>query len=132
MSGSGGQSGESLAEKLAAFLESHLRIIQEFETSLDKAAHFIKLAHISMEAEPEDTVAMLDQIREIGLLSHLEEEFQDFERMAGLLPQAPRDAAPAGPASVSGLKQQYERVVDLAQAQEEEIAALLHELSDPH
>src|SRR3972149_4422522 len=77
------------SEKLESLLESHRRFAAEFEQSLGNARHFIALADRAMEQEPEDTVSMLNQIREIDLLGHLQRLAEEFESVRATLAASP-------------------------------------------
>ena len=82
------EAGE-FSEKLESLLESHRRFAAEFEQSLGNARHFIALADRAMEKEPEDTVSMLNQIREIDLLGHLQRLAEEFESVRATLAASP-------------------------------------------
>lgn len=115
----------ALTEKLATFLETQRRIVTEFERSLANSRHFLELANLSMEREPENTVAMLRQILEIDLVGHLENQFETFESMEQVLP------GEAGPSEISAgeweeLRQRYRELLEEAQQQRAETENLLH------
>lgn len=76
-------------EKLATLLDDHRRFIGQFEQSLRNARHFIALADRSMEREPEDTIAMLNQIREIDLLGYLQRLAEEFDTVRASLATSP-------------------------------------------
>ena len=77
------------ADKLESLLNSHRRFVTEFEKSLHNARRFIALADRSMERELEDTVSMLNQIREIDLLGHLQRLSEEFDAVRGFLAASP-------------------------------------------
>ena len=87
--------GETFEERARAFLLVHRRIVADFERSLKNARHFIKLAGRSLEREPEATITMLEQVREIDLLRHVTHQFEEFQSIAAMLPPAlaPGDAS---------------------------------------
>ena len=77
------------SENLGAFVRTQRRIVDDFGRSLSNARHFLNLAHRSLEREPDETVTMLQQIREIDLLGHLSHQFDEYRGVAGLLLSPP-------------------------------------------
>ncbi len=122
-----------LTAKLESFLAFQRRVVGDFQRSLDNAAHFIALAGKSMEREPENTVHMVNQIQDIGLLSHLEDQFQEFQQMAAMLTAMPggvgRDDLEDG---IDELKNQYEVLLAQAEEQAERLAEIVNTLERPH
>lgn len=117
------------------FLRIHRRIVSDFERSLKHARHFIKLAHRSLEREPQETVHMLEQILEIDLLRHVTGQFEEFESVVARLPPglARSDSAvPDEGAQFKSLRDRYEAILREAEAQAEEMQKLLSALTAPH
>lgn len=125
---------QEFTEKMAAFVGTHRRIVADFQRSLANARHFIKLADRSMEREPEETVTMLEQIREIDLLGHLNAQYEEYRNIAGFLLPTPDAPAPESPLvePVSELQQQYEALLEEAEGQMEAIERLLTTLQTQH
>ena len=131
MNDSEGNDRETLSEKLTTFLTTHRRIVDEFERSLKNAQYFLELAQRSMEREPEETVAMLEQIKEIDLLGHLSRQWEEYQNVAGFL------KTPNPPLEDDGLLRQskhiegrYEELLRAAEAQLEEGDRLLFSLQN--
>ena len=82
------QNRKAFQEKFLAFLRTHKRIVEDFTRSLGSARQFLELAQVSMDKEPEETITMLEQIREIDLLGHLGRQFEEFQQVSGLLTAA--------------------------------------------
>ncbi|MBI3993943.1 MAG: hypothetical protein HY342_11770 [Candidatus Lambdaproteobacteria bacterium] len=122
-----------LSEKVETFLAFHRRVIRDFRRSLANAAHFIELADKAMEREPDNTVHLINQIREISLLTHLEDQFHEFGQMASMLANMPggidRDELREGMVHV---KDDYEVLLAQAEDQAEKLAELLNLLEHPH
>lgn len=119
------------------FLQTHGRIVAEFERSLKNARHFIKLANRSLEQEPESTVEMLGQIREIDLLRHVTQQFEEFESVLAMLPPGLVQADSAQPdagtsAEFGALRQRYEAMAREAESQAEDMERVLAALTTPH
>ena len=114
---------QELTEKMAEFVGTHRRILD-----------FIQLAGRSMEREPEETVTMLEQIREIDLLGHLGTQYEEYRNIAGFfLPDG--DSTPAKSplvTQVAELRDRYEGLVDEAERQMEAIEKLLFDLQTHH
>jgi len=121
---------EKIDEKLDAFLGAHQRILAEFGRSLANSRHFLKLAGLSQNREPEETLAMLEQIREIDLLGHLTSQFEEYNSVAGafLPPNAAVD--PVDNEEMLGqlaeLHMKYEALLEEAEGQMETIEELLN------
>ena len=115
-----------LEERTESFLALQQRIVADFERSLANARQFIDLAGVSMSREPEETTMMLEQVREIDLLRHISEQFENFEGIATMLAQA-RGAAESGPrgAAFAELRKRYEVLQAEAEEQAERIATIL-------
>ena len=125
---------EEFSEKMAAFVGAHRRILEDFGRSLANARNFIRLADRSIEREPEETVVMLEQIREIDLLGHLSTQFEEYRNIAGFF--LPADAAPEHDspllAKVAEIQVQYETLLEEAAGQMETIEKLLFSLQNQH
>lgn len=125
---------QELTEKMAEFVGTHRRILDDFARSLSNAAHFIQLAGRAMEREPEETVTMLEQIREIDLLGHLGTQYEEYRNIAGFF--LPEDGTPPADsplvAQVAELRDRYEGLVDEAERQMEAIEKLLFDLQTHH
>lgn len=118
--------------KLNAFLAEHGRIIEEFERSIESAAHFLKLAFLSREAEPAQTLAMLRQMRGIAMGRQLGVQQREFERLAGLLLAVPaQDGGGSVHEQIARLRRQYEHLVGEAGEQDDEIERLIGEIEHP-
>ena len=117
------------------FLRIHRRIVSDFERSLKNSRQFIKLAHRSLEREPQNTVHMLEQILEIDLLGHVTRQFEEFESVLARLPPDLAGSEPAAPdegAQFQSLRLRYEDLLRDAESQAEEIQKLLSALTAPH
>jgi hypothetical protein len=79
----------AFGRKLKALVSDHGRFIADFENSLKNAGHFLALADRAMEKEPESTVDMLQQIREIDLLGHLQRLSEEFDGLRSALAASP-------------------------------------------
>ena len=75
--------------KLKSLVSSHRRFIADFENSLKNAGHFLALADRALEQEPESTVHLLQQIREIDLLGHLQRLSEEFDGLRSALATSP-------------------------------------------
>ena len=126
-------STDSLAflEKLNTFVEFHRRVLSDFERSLANARHFLNIARHSVEQEPENTVSMLTQIREIGLLQHLNKQYEEFEQMAATLHgmEFNQDKL-AG--SLDTLRDHYDEILAEAEEQLDVIDLMLSSLKNLH
>jgi hypothetical protein len=119
------------------FLQTHRRIVADFERSLKSARHYVKLAGRSLELEPESTVDMLGQIREIDLLRHVTQQFEEFESVLAMLPPDLVQGDPTlpdggAPAEFKSLRARYEAMVRDAESQAEEMEKILSALTAPH
>ena len=121
---------QEINEKMAAFVGTHRRIVEDFARSLANARHFLRLAEQAMEREPEETVTLLEQIREIDLLGHLGLQFEEYRNIASLF--LPEDAAAADDdtllAEVAELQVRYEALLEEAESQMEGIEHVLFSL----
>ena len=79
----------AFGRKLKALVSSHRRFIVDFENSLKNAGHFLALADRALEQEPESTVDLLRQIREIDLLGHLQRLSEEFDGLRSALATSP-------------------------------------------
>ncbi len=127
------QDAQEFSEKLAAFVGTHRRIVADFGRSLANARHFLKLAERSLEREPEETVEMLEQIKEIDLLGHLGTQYEEYQTVAALF-LAPDSAAPDHPlvGEVAELQQKYEALLEEAADQMETLDRVLFALQSQH
>ncbi len=129
---------EASEERAQEFLKTHRRIVSDFERSLKNARHFIKLAGRSLEQEPEGTVTMIEQIREIDLLRHVTQQFEEYQSVVALLPpvisQADLAGVPAGglPGEIQSMQARYESLVHEAESQAEDMEQILSALTAPH
>ena len=99
-------------------LALHEEACQKFDVSLERAAHFIRLALRSMYAEPAETLEMLEQIRDIGLLAHLEEQLRSLEEVQPVLRSlAETDSVTRPCARYRAVASEYERLIARAEAQ---------------
>jgi hypothetical protein len=123
---------EEFLEKMAAFVGAHRRIVADFGRSLANSRNFITLAGRSMEREPEQTVTMLEQIREIDLLGHLGSQYEEYRAIAGLyLPgEAPPEHDSPLLEQVVELQTQYEGLMEEAEGQMVAIEKLLFTLQN--
>jgi ribosomal protein L16 Arg81 hydroxylase len=113
--------------KLEALLENHRQFASEFARSLENARHFIALADRSMEQEPEDTISMLNQIREIDLLGHLQRLAEEFQGVRGFLSASPYwSEARAFAGELEELAERYETLQKEAAEQLNSIEVLLN------
>ena len=116
----------SFSEKLANLLENHRRIIAEFENSLSNAHDFIGLADRSIEKEPENTVIMLEQIREIDLLGHVQRLSEEFDSVRGFIAAAPmEDDIQRHREELEHMAAAYEIMTEKAARQHDRIDSLL-------
>ena len=121
---------DEFSDKLETLLETHRRFIAEFEQSLRNARHFVALANRSMESEPEDTVSMLNQIREIDLLGHLQRLAEEFESVRGTLAASPFwEDAQGFSEELDDLADRYENLQQDAAEQLNSIEHLLNVMS---
>lgn len=121
----------ALLEKLSTFVEFHRKVLSDFERSLANARHFINIAGRSVEQEPENTVAMLTQIREIGMLGHLNKQYEEFEQMAATLDgrELNQDRLTG---SLNMLRDHYEEILSEAEEQLDIMDLMLSSLKKPH
>lgn len=128
-----GEEVRQFTEKMNAFVRAHQRIIEEFGRSLVNANHFLQLADRSMDKEPLETVAMLEQIREIDLLGNLNSQVEEYRGIAGFLlpPNTPVDDL-ALQGEVAELEIKYEGLLEEAEKQMEKLEILLSTLQTWH
>ena len=118
-------------DKVGAYLDTHRRTVGEFERSLRNARHFLELAGLSREKEPDETVTLLEQIREIDLLSHLNNQFEAFLEISDLLPEdASSQAVLEAHGDVEDLREKYELLLEEAELQQETLRELMEELDE--
>jgi hypothetical protein len=119
-------------DKVAAYLETHRKIIAEFERSLRNARHFIELANLSRERERDSTVTMLEQIKEIDLLGHVNTQFDAFREVSDLLPQEANNAEVLeAKGNVDELNERYELLLEEAEQQQDTIREIIQALEEP-
>ena len=125
---------QEFSEKMASFVGAHRRIVADFGRSLANARQFIRLADRSLEREPDETVLMLEQIKEIDLLGHLSSQFEEYRTIAGLLLLADTPPEHDSPliTQVANLKLKYEALLEEAEGQMEAIDKLLFTLQTRH
>lgn len=124
-------------ERAGEFVLAHRRILSDFERSLKNARHFIKLAGRSMEREPEATITMLEQVREIDLLRHVTHQHEEYLSVAAMLFPALAQTGPASPAAgqqaeIESMRARYDALMLEAESQAEEMERLLSALQTPH
>ena len=116
--------------KLKSLVSSHRRFIADFENSLKNAGHFLALADRALEREPESTVHLLQQIREIDLLRHLQRLSEEFDGLHGALAMSPFwGASAAYQAELEKLSERYDALQDEAANQVSHIDTLLQALT---
>jgi membrane-bound lytic murein transglycosylase B len=121
----------TLLEKAQSFLEFHRKVVADFERSLANARHFINLAGQAVEHEPENTVAMIEQIQEIDLLGHLSKQYEEFQQMAAQLSTLKVDENRVQ-ASVTSVREQYEEILAEAEEQAGIMDVMLASVQYPH
>lgn len=120
---------DAFREKVSTYLESHNRILREFRGSMDNANNFLELAKLASEKEPENTVSMLEQIKEIDLFGHLTRQHEAFQEVAGMLAPGSDDPAIRLQAEeFEDLDGQYEAMLEEAEAQMDLLETLLAQL----
>ncbi len=118
---------DALRDRLAAFLASQQQILSEFQRSLANARHFVELANLSMEKEPENTATMLKQLQDIGLADHLETQFENFEAMERNLPLVSRmEETSTEVGEWQDVRIKYTELLEEAARQTKETEFLLH------
>ncbi len=123
----------TLDEKLEHFLSGHRRILEQFDRSLENARHFIALANKSREQEPLETLEMLEQIREIDLLNHLQVQFEEFQQIASFFRSDPGGRIEGATMNeINGLEERYESALREAEGQMTEIEQLLFTMQNHH
>lgn len=121
----------AITDRLEQFLAAQDRIVGDFERSLRNAKHFIELAGVSLEREPEHTETMLEQVMEIDLLGHVTEQFENFQGVAALL-SAAEGPLETDTGALQTVHKRYESLVQEAEAQADRIATLLQTLRVTH
>lgn len=117
---------EIFTTKISAYLESHRKILAEFERSLRNSRHFIGLAQVAREKEPDNTVSMLEQIQEIDMLGHVTTQFEAFCEISDLLPEdADNQETLEAQGDVEDLRGRYELMLEEAELQQETIRELM-------
>ena len=120
---------ESLSRKLESLLADHRRFVSEFESSLTNAGNFIQIADVAMEREPEATVEMLNQIRDIDLLGHVRNLIAEFDAVQGFVFASPlaHEEERFRP-EIAGLAADYEDLEQRAKDQLNTISTILDTL----
>ena len=109
---------QAFYEKISTYLESHQKIVGEFRKSLENAQNFLELAKLSSEQEPENTIEMLEQIKEIDLLGHLGRQFEAFQEVGATIPANSLDpAVQLQTEKFDDLEKQYEDLLEQAEDQ---------------
>ncbi len=117
--------------KIAAYLETHRKTVGEFERSLRNSRHFIDIAGLAREKEPENTASMLEQIEEIDLLGHLNSQFDAFRDISNLLPEnAENQQTLEAQEKVEHLREKYESLLEEAEIQQESIREMMKALEE--
>lgn len=117
---------EVFNEKLSAYLETHRSAVGDFERSLGNARHYIELAKVAKDKEPENTVTMLEQIREIDLLGHVQKQYEAFQDSTGLLLVPEREeGAEEDAGEIDLLRERYELLLEEAEDQQETMEDLM-------
>lgn len=124
-------SSNAITDRLSAFLATQQRIVADFQRSLNNARHFIDLAGVSLEREPENTEIMLEQVLEIDLLRHVTEQFENFQSVAAML-SAAQGPLEADAGALREVQEGYEALIREAEGQAERISALLQTLQVTH
>ena len=120
---------EAFNEKIAAFFDTHQKIIAEFRISMENSQNFLELAKLSAEREPENTVDMLEQIKEIDLFGHLSRQFDVFQEVAGAIPKNSEDPnIQLQLEKFEDFEKQYEDLLEEAESQLELLEQLLAQL----
>jgi hypothetical protein len=115
--------------KLKSLVSSHRRFITDFENSLKNSGRFLALADRALEQEPESTVDLLQQIREIDLLGHLQRLSEEFDGLRGALATSPFwGESAAHQAELERLSERYEALQAEAVNQLSRIETLLQAL----
>jgi hypothetical protein len=128
---------EAFETRAREYLLVHRRIAGDFERSLKNARQFIKLASRSLEQEPDGTIQMLEQIREIDLLGHVTQQYDEYQGVMALLPQDLVQGDPTLPDSrvqseIKAMRARYEAIVQEAESQAEDLEKILSALTTPH
>ena len=117
---------DKFSDKMETVVADHRRFISEFEKSLASAAHFIELADSSMETEPENTVTMLRQIREIDLVGHIRRLAEEFDGMQSFLIASPMEGETGSfREDLAALADDYETLNEEANSQLDRIDRLI-------
>ena len=118
-------------EKLDAFLTTHRQILADFQRSLVNARHFMQLAEKAAEHEPENAVVLLEQIKEIDLLGHLERQSEEFQSVASLMQSGAGEKLDGQVRGLLGeLDGQYQALVEEAADQMEGLDRMLFSLQN--
>ncbi len=124
-------SSNAVTDRLGAFLSTQQRIVADFQRSLGNARHFIELAAMALEREPENTELLLAQVMEIDLLRHVSEQFETFQSVAAMLSAAQGPLEPDAGA-LREVRHAYEALIRDAEEQADRIANLLSTLRVKH
>ncbi len=127
------RSPDPLAGKVEALIEYHHRVVQDFSRSLANSSHLIDIATKAMSREPDNAVTMVNEIKDIGLLSHLDDQFQEFQQMTSMLTAVPGEAQKIDTTEkFDEIKNEYEVLLGQAEEQIERIEEILNDLQNPH
>jgi hypothetical protein len=121
----------AITDRLDGFLTAQQRIVADFDRSLRNARHFIDLAGVSLEREPDNTETLLEQVMEIDLLGHVTEQFENFQSVSALLvaAQSPLETESG---ALGTVQKRYEALLQEAVNQAEHISTLLTTLRVTH
>ena len=120
---------DALHDKVTSYLDTHERILGEFRVSMDNAQNFLELAKLSADREPENTVIMLEQIKEIDLFGHLTRQYEVFREVTDMIPSGSDDPSTQLQAErFEDLDLQYEAMLADAEAKTEQLEQLLAQL----
>ncbi len=117
--------------KIAAYLETHRKTVGEFERSLRNSRHFIDLAGLAREKEPENTASLLEQIEGIDLLGYLNSQFDAFREISDLMPEnAENQQMLEAQGEVEDLREKYESLLEEAELQQENMREMMKALEE--
>lgn len=115
---------EKFSEHMQKFARVHQEIVEQFVRSVEKAEHWVKLACLSREKEPQATLDMLRQIMEIDLLGNLSGQKEEFEKIYTVLPEKARFVYK----NVENLALNYKELIQRTESLHQEMYQLVQEL----
>lgn len=121
-----------LTEKVSAYLENHRKITIDFERSLRNSRHYVELAKLARDKEPVEAETLLEQLREIDLLGHLQTQLEAFEDISGFF-QTGEDSAEEESGGenteqtdrLQEIRERYDVMLEEAEDQQEAISELM-------